>query len=251
MFTSISLKLQNGIFSRQGHFIPRWPTCPKIAIFGPPNVFKEEISIRMAIDLGVPILQPDNLILDAAKKFETDPNFNHPFFQWIHDKVKNNDGEAILKEKILLKLLKLDPSYHDGFILNDCPNSMHEALMMEDYKGGLNAFIHLSLPAEILVEIEASKVKCADCHKVYYKNDIIADEHGIYIEKFMPHDGHCDDCSGTHFIDGSDPAKFEQDLEAYQRNKDELLSFYNNNGVLVDFELKKGYESYDKLKRTL
>ena len=123
--------------------------------------------------------------------------------------------------------------------------------MMEDYKGGLNAFVHLSLPAEILVEIEASKVKCADCHKVYYKNDIISEQHGIYIEKFMPHDGHCDDCSGTHFIDGSDPAKFEKDLETYQKTKDELLSFYNNNGVLVDFELSKGYESYEKLKRTL
>ena len=123
--------------------------------------------------------------------------------------------------------------------------------MLEDYKGGLNAFVHVSLPAEILVEIEESKIKCADCNKVYYKKDVISEEHGIYIEKFMPHDGHCDDCCCTNFVDGSDPAEFEKDLENYQKNKDELLSFYNSTGTLVDFELKKGYESYDKLKRTL
>ena len=59
----------------------------------------------MAIDLGLPILQPDNLILEAANKFETDPNFNHPFYQWVHEKVRQNDGDSLVKEKILLKLL--------------------------------------------------------------------------------------------------------------------------------------------------
>jgi hypothetical protein len=124
-------------------------------------------------------------------------------------------------------------------------------MMLEDYKGGLNAFIHISLPAEILVEIEESKIRCVGCDKIYYKKDVISEEHGIFIEKFMPEDDHCDDCGGTTFVDGSDPAKFEKDLEEYQRHKDELLSFYNGTGTLVDFELRKGYESYDKLKRTL
>ena len=39
-------------------FIKRWPACPKIAVYGPPNIFMEEISTRMAVDLGVPILKP-------------------------------------------------------------------------------------------------------------------------------------------------------------------------------------------------
>jgi hypothetical protein len=37
----------------------------------------------------------------------------------------------------------------------------------------MNAFVHLSLPDEILVDIEESKYKCADCSRMYYKNDII------------------------------------------------------------------------------
>ena len=122
---------------------------------------------------------------------------------------------------------------------------------MEQYKGGINAFVHVSLPDEVLVDIEESKVKCADCGKTYYKQHIVSDEHGVRIESFMPEDGHCDDCGSTNFEVGSDPAAFEAELNQYKQQKDELLAFYNHFGLLVDFELRQGYESYDKLKRSI
>ena len=50
----------------------------------------------------------------------------------------------------------------------------------------MNAFVHLTLPDEILVDIEESKCKCAECNRLYYKNDIISEAQGIRIEKFMP-----------------------------------------------------------------
>lgn len=186
------------------------------------------------------------LIAQAADAYATQPQFDHPFYEWIHNAVKNEDHEAIVREKILLKLLQLEPGYQEGFIVDGS-----QAMALEEYRGGLNAFIHLTLPAEILVEIEESKIECTDCGKVYYKKDVISEQHGVHIEKFMPHDGHCDECANTEFKDGSDPVEFEKDLESYQQTKDELLSFYNNNGLLIDFEVRKGYDSYDKLKRTL
>ena len=108
-----------------------------------------------------------------------------------------------------MKLLKLNPGYQEGFILTDCPGTVYEAQVLEEFKGGLNAFVHLNLPAEVLVDIEENKCKCAECEKMYYKKDVISKEHGIHIEKFMPLDGHCDDCGSTNFVDGSDPARFE------------------------------------------
>ena len=47
--------------------------------------------------------------------------------------------------------------------MTDGPSNTFEANLLEEYKGGLNAFVHISLPAEILVDIEQSKCKCADC----------------------------------------------------------------------------------------
>jgi adenylate kinase family enzyme len=50
-------KLKNlGKGNLSGTFIKRWPSNPKVAFFGPPNVFMDELAQRFAIDLGVPIV---------------------------------------------------------------------------------------------------------------------------------------------------------------------------------------------------
>ena len=41
---------------RQGDFIKRWPQNPKILFFAAPNIPKWELSQRLAVDLGVPVL---------------------------------------------------------------------------------------------------------------------------------------------------------------------------------------------------
>ena len=83
-----------------------------------------EITMRMAVDLGVPILSANQLIQDASNKFETDPEFNHPFYAWINEHVKKGDHEKLNEEKILLKLLRLNPSYQEGFIMTDWPTNI-------------------------------------------------------------------------------------------------------------------------------
>ena len=133
----------------------------------------------------------------------------------------------------------------------DFPHDLGAAEMMEEYKGGLNSFVHLSLPDEVLVDIEETKIICPDSGRVYYKDDIISEEHGVRIDKFVPEDGHCYDSASTNFEPGSDPAKFEKELESYHAKKADLLAFYNQLGLLVDFEPRRGYDDYDKLKRQI
>ena len=87
--------------------------------------------------------------------------------------IKAGDVEAIHHEKIPLKMLRLTASAQDGFILTDFPTNLAQAEQLEEYKGGMNAFVHLSLPDEILVDIEESKLKCSECERLYYKNDVI------------------------------------------------------------------------------
>ena len=41
------------------------------------------------------------------------------------------------------------------------------------------------------------------------------------------------------------------DLDQYKENVEGLLGFYDRLGTLVDCEPRKGYESYEDIKRTL
>lgn len=100
----------------------------------------------------------------------------------------------MIRDKIFLKLLRLTPEAEGGFLLTDFPSNVKEAEQLESFRGGLNAFVHVSLPDHILVDIEESKISCNDCGKVYYKNDIIDTEYGVHIEAHTPKDGHCGDC---------------------------------------------------------
>ena len=77
--------------------------------------------------------------------------------------VDAGDQEGLIREKIPVKLLRLTAATQNGFILTDFPNNVSQAELLEEYRGGMNAFVHLTLPDEILVDIEESKCKCADC----------------------------------------------------------------------------------------
>lgn len=67
----------------------------------------------------------------------------------------------------------------------------------------------------------------------------------------MPTNGTCDDCGSQQFHQSSDPVVFEQNLELYNAGKDALLDFYNHYGLLVDFELRHGYDDFETLKRKI
>ena len=99
---------------------------------------------------------------------------------------------------------------------------------METFRGGLNAFVHLSLPDDILVDIEETKCQCEDCGRVYYAQTVEDQEYGVHIESFMPKDGHCVDCGSSKIVDGSDPINFEKQLEYYKQSKEQLLAFYDH-----------------------
>lgn len=191
------------------------------------------------------------LLNEVAEQTGKNEEFNHRFFHRVRDMVQADDQDAILREKIPIKLLRLTAATQNGFVLTDFPNTVNQAELLEEYKGGMNAFVHLTLPDETLVDIEESKIKCNDCGRKYYKNDIIDEAHGIRIDKFMPENNTCDDCGSQNFSVGSDPVIFERQLEAYKAQKGDLLAFYNHFGLLVDFEVRHGYQDYEKLKRAI
>ena len=113
--------------------------------------------------MGVPIVDMHKIMERIVTEADTNPEFSHSFFKKVRDMVVAGDVDMLHKEKIPLKLLRLTDAAQDGFVLLNYPTSRAEAELMEEYKGGMNAFVHLTLPDEILVEIEENKIKCNDC----------------------------------------------------------------------------------------
>ncbi len=70
------------------------------------------------------------------------------------------DGDGLIREKVHTKLLRLSSQANDGFVLTNFPTDANEAESLESFKGGLNAFVHISLPDYILVDIEENKLTC-------------------------------------------------------------------------------------------
>lgn len=48
--------------SQKSQFIKRWPKSPKIVFTGLPNSFQQELSQRLAIDLGVPLVSMQTIL---------------------------------------------------------------------------------------------------------------------------------------------------------------------------------------------
>ena len=67
----------------------------------------------------------------------------------------------------------------------------------------------------------------------------------------MPKDGHCHDCGSRDIVRSGNAAAFESKLQQYKDMKEDILGFYDSLGLLVDYELKNGYEDYENLKEQI
>lgn len=240
--------------NRGGKYLQRWPGKPRILVFGPPNVPSTILSQRLSIDLGVPVISMDNEFKKVQNKQHED--HDHPFFAKVREMIDNHDWDALSKEKIGSKLLRINDYAQEGFILNDFPNSVADAESLEEIDGGMNAFVHLSMPDKFLAQMESIKYKCNDCGAIYYSNDqhttIVDEDTGVSQESNFPADGFCNDCGSVHIKPAIDPESFDKKLQAYHDKKDELLEFYNHIGLLVDIELRHGgLSDYNRVKQNL
>jgi adenylate kinase family enzyme len=76
------------------------------------------------------------------------------------------------KERVYLKLLRVCDHAQDGFVLTDFPTSTKQAELLEEFRGGLNAFVHITLPDDILMAIEDTKIQCGGCGRHYYPDGV-------------------------------------------------------------------------------
>ena len=172
------------------------PACPKIVLFGSPNIDTKLFAHRIAMDAGVPavsIKQMYNTILAYEEKFSQET-----FFRKLIKILKNEDKKEanIELEGNLIpeKLLTLSKYTELGYVLYDYPNNLYQAKSLESHSnGGINLAINLMFKRDISKEREDIKHQCLNCGRKYYKGLIHHPEEGIHIKGFYPEDGVCVD----------------------------------------------------------
>ena len=78
-----------------------------------------------------------------------------------------------MRERLPLKLMRLSQDTQEGFVMTDFPSSVGQAEMMEEFKGGLNAFIHLSMDDWAVRQLYECRYKCEESGRRYYSEDIV------------------------------------------------------------------------------
>ena len=132
-------------------------------------------------------------------------------------------------------------------MLVDFPKELADAEMLEQYRGGMNAFVHVSQADEV----ENYKLTCKDCGKYFFSEPVVIPEKGVYIETSMPENCFCVEGDLSNLEKKVDSVSFERKLEEYQKQKETLLPFYEHYGLLVDFELRQGFGDYNRLRNSI
>ena len=102
-------------------------------------------------------------VFENVKKYAGSQDMTHPFFLKAKEMLDQNDIDQQIKDQLAIKLLRITDQSSDGFVLTDFPRIVQEAELLEQYRGGMNAFVHLNMPEEIQVAVEEAKHQCSDC----------------------------------------------------------------------------------------
>lgn len=67
----------------------------------------DSLIFRFALDLGVPVVSMDQLLENVVDQAGKTEEFSHSFFLKVRDMVQAGDEDALLKERVHIKLLRL------------------------------------------------------------------------------------------------------------------------------------------------
>ena len=123
--------------------------------------------------MGLPVISMAQVFANIQKFAGQAEELKHPFYLKVKDMLDAGDNDQLIKDKVALKMLRITNTGRDGFILVDYPRNTHEAEMLEEYRGGMNSFVHLSLPDDIMVAIEENKIECEHCGRQYYTETVV------------------------------------------------------------------------------
>jgi len=137
------------------------------------------------------------------------------------------DSGALVSDELVIKLVEdrfQKPDAQDGALLDGFPRTISQAEALEDILGddGIKLCIDLDVSTELATQRLAMRRVCQECGSIYNESDVEAIS------------GTCSKCGGDVIQRADDyPDAIRKRLEAYERDTEPLLNFYESRGLLV------------------
>jgi adenylate kinase len=174
--------------------------CKRLAsIYALPHVSTGDI-LRAAVKAGTPLGREVASVLEAG---------------------------ALVSDDLVIKLVEErleEPDARKGALLDGFPRTLAQAEALERLLGGdgIKLCIDLEVPTGLVTERLSSRRVCQECGAIYRDSDIEAIS------------GTCEKCGGDVIQRADDrPEAIRQRLEAYERDTEPLLAFYESRGLLA------------------
>jgi adenylate kinase len=145
-----------------------------------------------------------------------------------HEVAAIMDAGDLVSDELVIRLVDArfqEPDAQRGALLDGFPRTIHQAEALEALLGedGIKLCINLEVPIALVSERLSSRRVCQECGNIYKDTDIEAIS------------GTCSNCGGDVVQRRDDqPDAIRQRLEAYERDTEPLLAFYQERGLLVE-----------------
>jgi len=152
------------------------------------------------------------------------------------------DAGALVSDDLVIRLVDQrfgEPDASRGALLAGFPRTILQAEALETLLGedGIKLCINLDVPVSLVTERLSSRRVCQECGNIYKDTDIEAIS------------GTCSNCGGDVIQRKDDqPEAIVKRLEAYERDTEPLLAFYQERGLLVVVD---GAQSPDEVTAAL
>ena len=212
-------------------------TKPIVVFMGAPGVGKSTLAKKIGQELDIIDFSVPKFAESLLRRFSIDPMAGK--IRKFRAENKPLDDNTIVE--IVQYFLQEMPDMK-GLILDGFPENLEQAKKFEAV-AKITAVYNILNKEDILMEKFAGRRECPTCHEVYNTAKINKD--GYDIKPLLPsrNEKACDAC-GTAIKeqDEDKQASVVERLKAYHTKADPLYEYYKKQGILKDFESKRGVD---------
>jgi adenylate kinase len=206
-----------------------------VAVLGAPGVGKGTFAARLSPLLGVPTVSSGDLIRDELRR-------KSAVGMALKDTIASGQ---LVADDVVWSLLRTRLSASDvssrGFLLDGYPRRVSQAQQLAE-RWPVHVALNFTLDTEVLVEKALARRICAQCGSGYNLANIVRD--GYDMPPLLPRvAGHCDKCAGKLITRDDDKEHvIRERLAIYQRETVPITEFYRQQGVLLEWSVKRGVQ---------